>query len=137
MNQQLNHLILFRIWKNLVFTCALVLTTTVSFSQVSNSGIGLNNGQAPEATLHLYGPGNLGSGSRIIFGDDIQGGGIRAYIAEFGWQNDPPSDSDRIELHGQSGVYFTTGVDVNNINTAGIFTAASYSMLMNLDNMDW
>lgn len=68
-----------------------------------NVGIGT---LTPNGTLHLYGTGSLGGGSRLVFGDDIASAN-RTFVAEYNWLTN--SDSDALEVRGEQGIYFTRG----------------------------
>jgi len=90
-------------FKILIAALASAFTSQVS---AQNVGMGTN---APEASLHLYKSGVAdGAGTRLALGDDIIAGGLRAYIAEFGWQAN--TNSNILELHGHSGINFTRGL---------------------------
>lgn len=64
---------------------------------------------SPEGTLHLYGDGPLGAGSRLVFGDDYQSttNQWNAFIGEAGW--DSNIDTDILQLHARAGHQFTIG----------------------------
>jgi hypothetical protein len=72
----------------------------------ANGNVGLGT-ETPSALIHLYGSGSLGAGSRIAFGDDYYGGSgvLNTFVAEAGW--DSNTDSDRLQMHGKLGQYFT------------------------------
>lgn len=71
-----------------------------------NLGVGTTN---PEGKLHLYGTGPLGSGARLVFGDDYQSttNQWNSFIAEAGW--DSNIDTDVLQFHARAGHSFTTG----------------------------
>lgn len=76
-----------------------------------NVGIGIDT---PQATIHLYGKGSLGAGSRIAFGDDYHfrttgNNGINAFIGESGWSDN--TDTDQLQYHAKFGHFFTTDGD--------------------------
>ena len=70
-------------------------------------GIGYNN---PKHTLHLYGTGEAGGGSKIAFGDNNtfeyanQYDGLNCLVGEYG-----TTDTDMLHLHGKKGIIITTG----------------------------
>ncbi len=111
----------------------LLITCDLANSQVFNSGIGLPGNKDPEATLHLYGIGEYGAGTRLIFGDDIADGGIEAYIAEYGWNNQPPTDSDMLELHGTLGIKFSIGTNLNPLSVPFEINDDGYVQVNNMN----
>ena len=70
-------------------------------------GIGTNT---PKHTIHLFGTGTGGGGSKIAFGDcntfeyAHQYGGLNCLVGEYG-----DTDTDKLHLHGKTGIILTTG----------------------------
>jgi len=75
----------------------------------TNGNVGIGT-ITPNQTLHLYGPGEAGGGSKIAFGDcntfeyALQHGGINVLVGEYG-----NTDTDILQLHGKNGISVTTG----------------------------
>ncbi len=85
-------------------------------------GIGIDT---PMGLLQLYGNGNFGAGSRIIFGDDYRStsNDWNAFVGESGW--DSEQDSDQLQVHGSGGTFFTVGGGSggNELDTAAVINS--------------
>ncbi len=89
------------------------------FYNGGNVGIGIDT---PQAALHIYGKGSMGSGSRLVFGDDYHfiaanNNQLNTFIGESGWNAN--EDSDQLHYHGRTGHYFTVNgsTGVSNLDT--------------------
>lgn len=103
-----------------------------SICRAQNVGIGTTT---PEASLHLYKSGAAsGAGTRMAFGDDLLAGGLRAYIAEYGWQSN--TNSNILELHGHTGINFTRGLTSGSLlNSMQILSTGVLQLnVVNTDN---
>jgi hypothetical protein len=78
------------------------------FVDGDNGNVGFGT-TSPEGTLHLYGSGALGAGSRLVFGDDFHSttGQVNSFVGEGGWMNN--SNSDELQIHARTGMAFTVG----------------------------
>lgn len=96
-----------------------------------NLGVGTTN---PEGKLHLYGTGPLGSGARLVFGDDYQSttNQWNSFIGEGGW--DSNTDSDILQFHARAGHTFTTGT-LNGSNPDTIFNISPFGRVF-IGNVD-
>lgn len=115
---------------SILFGALINLLTVQVFAQ--NVGMGTN---VPEASLHLYKTGvTAGAGTRIALGDDVIAGGLRAYIAEFGWQAN--TNSNILELHGHNGINFTRGLTTGTLlNSMEILSTGVLKLnVVNTDN---
>lgn len=88
-------------------------------ANTQNMRIGIGTASA-QTTLHLYGQGTNGAGTRIAFGD-YDGGNQNVFIGEYS-----AGDSDQMHIQGRDGIVFTTGASANNVNFGIDYNGAAY-----------